>query len=352
LLDTVDAAVGEAFHANVAAALGGRPLDYLVVLHIEPDHGAHIAEVKLRHPGVRIVASKKALALMGQFFSPALCEGAIEVREGSALDLGGRSLSFVAAPMVHWPEVMVAYEPDAGILFSADAFGAFGALSGNLFADELEYASLLPEYRRYYANIVGKYGGPTQALLKKAARLDIRLLCPLHGPIWRQNIETLVEKYDLWSKYRPEARGALVCYGSMYGHTAAAASALADKLGSRGVRDIRLYDVSKTHPSYLIAEAWMLSHLVFAAPTYNLGLYYAMDALLREMAALTLRGRKVALIGNHSWASAALKEMNGLISSMQDMEILGQIDIRSALGPDREGELDALADAIAASILN
>lgn len=245
-------------------------------------------------------------------------------------------------------------ETTKGILFAADAFGTFGALAGNLFDDEIDYANLyIDEARRYYANIVGKFGAQVQSVFKKIAGQEINMICSLHGPIFRTDISLILDLYDKWSKYEAEKDGVVIFYGSMYGNTANTADALANKLAQRGVTDIRVYDVSKTHPSYIISDIFKYSHLVAAAPTYNMGLYYPMDNLLHEMAALGVKNRKVALIGNHSWASAALKIMTERFGSMKNMEIIGDsLDIKSRLKDGEEQKLDVLADAIASSVLN
>ncbi len=353
LIDTVDSSVGAQFVENIIHVLDGRLLDYLVINHMEPDHCANIEEIIRRYPDVTVIGNKKTFELFHQFYNMDITKKQMVVAEGQQLCLGANTLRFYMAPMVHWPEVMVTYEMSQGILFSADAFGAFGALSGNLFADEMEFENaFLDESRRYYANIVGKYGPQVQALLKKLSGVKINMICALHGPIWRGDIGYILDKYDKWSRYEPEKQGVVLFYASMYGNTENAVYALANKLALRGVSDMRMYDVSKTHASYIIADAWKYSHMVIAAPTYNLNLYFVMDAALREMAALGLRGRKVAILGNHSWASAAAKEMVNIVSGMKDTEILGEpMDIRSRLKPAREAELDALADAIAASVL-
>ncbi len=353
LLDTVDSAVGTQYLENVEHVLNGRALDYLIINHMEPDHCASIEEIVRRYPDVTVIGNKKTFELFSQFYNMDITARQMEVKEGQELCLGAHTLRFYMAPMVHWPEVMVTYEVSHGILFSADAFGSFGALSGNLFADETEFENaFLDESRRYYANIVGKYGPQVQALLKKLSGVSVNMICALHGPIWRKNLGYILDKYDKWSRYEPEKQGVVLFYASMYGNTENAVYALANKLAQRGVTDMRMYDVSKTHASYIISDAWKYSHMVIASPTYNLNLYFVMDAALREMAALNLRGRKVAIMGNHSWASAAVKEMVGLISAMKDTEIIGEpMDIRSSLKEAREAELDALADAIAASVL-
>ncbi|MFA9380058.1 MAG: FprA family A-type flavoprotein [Acetanaerobacterium sp.] len=355
LIDTVDSSISALYLENVTHVLGGRTLDYLVVNHMEPDHCANIEEIVRRYPDVKVIGNQKTFGLFGQFYSMDISDRQQLVKEGDELCLGANTLRFYMAPMVHWPEVMVTFETSQGILFSADAFGSFGALSGNLFADEVDFENaFLDESRRYYANIVGKYGAQVQALLKKlgAAKLEIKMICALHGPIFRKDLGYILDKYDKWSRYEPEKKGVVLFYASMYGNTENAVSALANKLALRGVTDMRMYDVSKTHASYIIGDAWKYSHMVIASPTYNLNLYFVMEAALREMAALGLRGRRVAIMGNHSWASAAVKEMTAIVSAMKDTEILGEpMDVRSTLRPDREAELDALADTIAASVL-
>ncbi|CUH91677.1 hypothetical protein SD1D_0123 [Herbinix luporum] len=349
LLDTVDAAISAEYLENITHALNGRQLDYLVINHMEPDHCANIEEILRRYPSVKVIGNPKTFQFFRQYYTMDMSDNYIEVKEGQEICLGSHTLRFYMAPMVHWPEVMVTYETSKGILFSADAFGAFGAISGNIFADELEYDSyFLDEARRYYTNIVGRYGNQVQALFKKLSGLEINMICGLHGHLWRGDmIPYIMDKYDKWSKYLPEKKGVVLAYGSMYGNTENAVNALAVKLAQRGIKDIRVYDVSKTHPSYIISDIFKYSHVVFAAPTYNMNLYFPMDSLIRELAVLNISNRKVSLIGNHTWASAALKNMTEMISNMKNMEIVGTpIDIKSSLREDREGELDNLADAI------
>ncbi len=355
LMDTVDSAISALFLENITHVLNGRQLDYLVINHVEPDHCANIEELVRRYPGVKIVGNKKTHQFIEQFYQCPLKNNFYAVEEGDELNLGRHTLKFYFAPMVHWPEVMLSYEGTEKILFSADAFGTFGAINGNLFSDQSDFENLyLEEARRYYANIVGKYGLQVQAALKKLSGAEIRMICPLHGPVWRSNLSYILDKYDHWSKYLPEKSGVVLAYGSMYGNTANVMNLLATKLSQKGVSDIRMYDVSKTHPSYIIADAWKYSHLVFGSPTYNMGLYFVMDALLRDMAGLQLQNRKVALIGNYTWApSAVIKAMRGLLESMKNMELIGEpLEINSAMKPEQEPALDELAGAIAASIKN
>lgn len=353
LLDTVDSAISREYIENIVHTLKGRSLDYLVINHMEPDHCANIEEILRRYPDVKVIGNAKTLLFFNQYYDMDMSGNFVEIKEGNEISLGKHTLRFYMAPMVHWPEVMVTYEISQGILFSADAFGAFGALSGNIFTDELEYDSFyIDEARRYYTNIVGRYGNQVQALFKKLDGLDINMICPLHGHVWRgEMIPYILDKYNKWSKYIPEKKGVVIAYASMYGNTQNAVNALASKLSKKGVKDMRMYDVSNTHASYIISDIFKYSNVVFASPTYNLQLYFPMDALIRELAVLNITNRKVSLIGNHTWSSAALKHMTELVNGMKNMEIVGNsIDIKSSLKDDREHELDELAEAIYQSL--
>ncbi len=350
ILDTVDYSVSTQYLENVTHVLNGRPLDYLIINHMEPDHCANIEELIRRYPDVKVVGNKMTFQFFRQYYSMDISANQLEVQEGQELSLGKATLRFYMAPMVHWPEVMMTYETTGQILFSADAFGAFGALSGNLFADEMNFENLyLDEARRYYANIIGRFGPQVLAVLNKLYGIPIQMICPLHGPVWRENLWFLIEKYNRWSRYIPEQKGVVLFYASMYGNTANAVMALANKLGERGVTDMRMYDVSNTHPSYIIADVWKYSHFVIGSPTYNMSLYYGMDTILHELSRLNMQNRSAVIIGNHTWASAALKAMEDQLKEMKQMTILGTLDIRSTLKSDEE--LNPLADAIAASVL-
>ena len=271
------------------------------------------------------------------------------VKEGETLQTGRHSFSFVMAPMVHWPEVMVTYDAADRVLYCADAFGTFGALNGNIFADEVDFeGEWLPEARRYYTNIVGKYGNQVQALLKKASALQIDLLCPLHGPIWRSNIAWFVEKYSRWSAYVPEEQAVMIAYASVYGGTENAANILASKLAEKGLRNIAMYDVSNTHPSIIVSEAFRCSHLVFASTTYNAGIFCNMETALLDIKAHNLQNRTVAFIENGSWAPTAGSLMRALFSGMKGMTILDEeVRILSSVKPSQLEQLDAMAEAIA-----
>ena len=351
LFDTVDKAVGGVFQENVAHALGGRRLDYLLISHMEPDHAATIESIALRYPEAKIICNAKIKTMLAQFFTLDLSERLHVVKEGDSLSLGRHELTFVNAPMVHWPEVMMTYDKTDRILFSADAFGTFGALNGRLFADESDFmGEQLDEARRYYTNIVGKYGPQVQAVLKKAAGLDIAYVCPLHGPVWRKHFGDFLEKYLLWSSYTPEEKSVMIAYASVYGHTENAANILAAKLVERGVK-VRMYDTSVTPASYIVSDAFRCSHLVFAATTYNAGVFVTMENLLHDIANHNLQGRRIAIMENGSWAPTSGKLMREALSGLKNTEFIGEnVTIRSALAENQLEELDALADAIAADI--
>ncbi len=352
LLDTVDRAINDLFFENIEHVLQGRKLDYVIVNHMEPDHCASLAELVLRYPDLKIVCNTKTLGIIRQFYRFDAEAHAHLVKEGDTLCTGKHTLTFVMAPMVHWPEVMVTYDTTDHILFSADAFGTFGALNGNLFADEVNFESeWLDDARRYYTNIVGKYGPQVQALLKKAAGLDIQMICPLHGPIWRENIAWFLDKYQHWSTYTPEEQSVVIAAGSVYGNTTNAAEILAGMLAERGVKNIAFYDVSNTHPSVLVSEAFRCSHLVFASSTYNNGIFTPMETVLLDLAAHNLQNRTVALIENGSWAPVSGKLMREVLGKMKNIQILdSSLTLRSSMKEDQLASLESLADAIVKSL--
>ena len=354
LLDTVDASVAGQFFENLEHVLDGRKLDYLIVNHMEPDHCAMIGDLVRRYPEVQVVGNAKTFGMMKQFFGTDFAERAVTVKEGDTLATGAHTLHFVMAPMVHWPEVMVTYDEKDKVLFAADGFGTFGALNGNIFADEVDFdRDWLDDARRYYTNIVGKYGASVQALLKKASGLEIAVICPLHGPIWRENLGYILEKYQKWSTYEAEDQAVVILYATMYGNTASAADALAGRLAAKGVEKIAVYDVSNTHVSELISEIFRASHVVFAAPTYNGGIYPVIENLLADMKALAVQNKTVALMENGTWAPTTAKQMREKLAELKNVTILDtQITIKSAMAPEQEGQLEALADAIVASMDN
>lgn len=352
LFDTADESISRQYIENVVHALNGRPLDYMVVQHMEPDHCAMIDDMLRRYPEAKMVCSAKAVGMFAQFYGTDVAARALVVKEGDKLSTGEHTLHFVMAPMVHWPEVMVTYDEKDKILFSADAFGTFGALAGNIFDDEITFdTTWMNDARRYYTNIVGKYGVQVQALLKKAASLDIEMICPLHGPIWRKDLGLLLEKYQKWSTYEPEDKTVMIAYATMYGNTENAANVLAGMLADKGVKNIAMYDVSETDVSELVAESFRCSHLVLAAPTYNSGIQPKMEAYLSDIKALNLQNRTVAVIDNGTWAATAGKQLIGMLEGMKNMTILeNTISIKSALAENQLGALEALADELAKQV--
>ena len=352
LFDTVDKAVAHNFFDNVAYGLEGRKLDYLVISHMEPDHAATIEDIALRYPEAKIVCNAKIRDMLARFFPTDLSERLHIVKEGDTLSTGRHVFTFVMAPMVHWPEVMMTYDSTDKILFSADAFGSFGALNGRIFADEVDFMhECIDEARRYYTNIVGKYGPQVQAALRKAAGLDIKYVCPLHSFVWRQGFGDFLAKYDQWSSYTPEVKGVLIAYASVYGHTENAANILAAKLSDRGVK-VKMYDTSVTPASYILSDAFKYSHMVLAATTYNAGVFVTMEQLIHELVSHNLQNRKVALIENGSWAPTSGGLMKKMLSELKGTEFIGgALTVKSALTEDQLGDLDALADAIAADVL-
>ena len=345
LLDTVDASISGLFFENLEYVLNGRTLDYLIVNHMEPDHCAVIGDVVRRYPDVKLVCNAKTVPMLKQFFNFPVEDRTVIVKEMDTLCTGKHTFAFVMAPMVHWPEAMVSYDTVDKILFSADGFGTFGAINGNLFADEVNFErDWLDDARRYFINIVGKYGVQVQNLLKKAATLEIKMICPLHGPVWRENLGWFIEKYDTWSSYKPEDQAVMIAYASIYGNTENAAEILASKLADKGVKNIAMYDVSVTDPSVIVSESFRCSHLVFAAPSYNGGIFTKMETVLSELKAHSLQNRTVAIMENGTWAPVAGRQMREIFAGMKNIELLEEgVTIRSAVKEAQEASLEALA---------
>ena len=338
----------------MAHVLDGRDLDYIVINHMEPDHGASLEEVLIRYPKAKIISTEKSFMLMRQFgFDVDGKE--IEVKEGDTFSFGKHEVMFIEAPMVHWPEAMVTFDKTEGVLFSADAFGSFGALDGKLFNDEVNFdRDWIDEARRYYTNIVGKYGPFVQSLLKKATPIlpDIKYICPLHGPVWRNDFEYLLDKYNKWSSYEPEEKAVMIAYASMYGNTEFAAQILATKLVERGIKNVVVYDVSNTHVSQLISEAFRVSHIALCSVTYNLGIYPVMHNFLNDMKALNLQNRTVAIVENGSWTPRSGDLMEQFLDEeMKFMDVLNErVTVSSSVNDSREKELDSLAETIVSSL--
>ena len=353
LFDSADYSMGRQFLENVKSVLNGRTLDYLVVNHMEPDHCAMIDELVLRYPDMKLIGNAKTFPMISQFFDFDLDGRTVIVKEGDTFSSGKHTLHFVMAPMVHWPEAMMTYDETDKVLFSADAFGTFGALNGNIFNDELDFdREWLDEARRYYTNIVGKYGMQVQNVLKKASGLDISVICPLHGPIWRTDLDYIIGKYDIWSRYEPEEKGVMIAYASMYGNTENMAEIFAATLAEAGVKNIRMHNISKTHVSELISDSFKYSHIVLAAPTYNNGIYPLMDNYLEDMKALALQNRTVAVLGNGTWAPQSTKLITAKVGEMKNMRLLdGAVTIKSAVKDSQMEEITSLAGQIAEEVL-
>ena len=352
LFDTVDKSCWEQFQENLKAALAGRQLDYIVVQHMEPDHCALLEEVVKLYPNVKIICTQKTVAMIKQFFNFVADSNVMVVKEGDTLNTGRHEFQFIMAPMVHWPEVMVTYDKTDKILFSADAFGSFGAVNGNLYDNEVNWErDYLDEARRYYTNIVGKYGLQVQMLLKKAAGLDIKMLCPLHGLIIKENIDLFLEKYDKWSKYEPEEDGVLIAYSSVYGGTESAVSLLAAKLADSGVKNIKMFDVSITHPSFVLSEAFRFSHIVIATTTYNAGIFESMETFLHILSSHNLQNRKYVIIQNGSWAPACGGQVKEILEKLKGSEILDDsICIKSTLKEEQIVLMDNVVNTMVKSL--
>ncbi len=353
LLDTVDSSISQLFIDNVEFVLGGRDLDYLVVNHMEPDHCGNIETIIRRYPNVKFIGNAKTFQFFEQFYRFDASKNYKIVKDLEELDLGSRKLRFYTAPMVHWPEVMMTLDFTNHILFSSDAYGTFGAHNGTYFADEMEYRrDHLDEARRYYSNIVGKFGVPVQSIMKKLSNEVIDMICPLHGPMYRdEELALILDKYEKWSKYIPETKSALIIYATMYNNTESVADKLATRLGQLGVKDMRVYDVSEFDPSYLVSEAWKYSHIVIATPTYNSNVFYKIYNLLHELASLNLQNRKFSFIVNSSWGGQTLEQLQTLVEKMKNIEIIGEpVLIKSTLKDENIEAIDNLAKAISESI--
>jgi len=351
LFDTVDKSVEDRFFENLTESLNGRALDYLVIQHMEPDHSAAIPRLLERYPGITIVCNDKTATFIKQFFDYAASPQFSIVKEGDTLCSGKHTLQFMMAPMVHWPEVMVTYDSTDKILFSADAFGCFGALNGAIFADEVDFAKdYMDDARRYYTNIVGKYGVQTQSLLAKVSPLDVRMICPLHGFVWRKDLPDILSKYALWSSYTPEESGVTIAYASVYGNTENGAEILAARLRDRGVKTV-MFDVSVTPASEILSAAFRWSHLVFASTTYNMGIFVSMEALIHDLVAHNIQNRTVGIIENGSWAATSGRLIREQLETCKNITFLDDmLHIKSSLKATQLVEIDAMADALCASM--
>ena len=345
LMDSVDESIRGQFLENLQYALNGRNLDYMVVQHMEPDHCSIVPELFRMYPDMKLVASLQAFKMMENFYSLQTEERRLVVKEGDTLELGKHTLKFIAAPMVHWPEVLMTYDVTDKILFSADAFGSFGAMSGNIFADEIDWdKDFKDEARRYYVNIVGKYGPQTQNVLKKASTLDIQMICPLHAHIWRKDLSKIISLYDKWSKYEAEKDSVVIFYGSIYGNTQNAAEILAMQLAENGMENVEVFNTSKTHVSFLVSKAFEYKTLVFAAATYNSEIFDTVQNLITELKNHNLSNRRIGLIENGSWAPVAASKMKAQLETLKNMEIVDPVvKVVSSVTAKNVEELSALA---------
>mgnify|MGYP002579438119 CR=1 FL=1 len=342
VMDTIDTRKTDEWKENLERVLDGRTPDYLVVSHLEPDHAGSIKEFADKYPETKIVASAKAIAMLPQFFEIAdLADRAVAVKEGEELSLGSHTLQFFMAPMVHWPEVMVEYEKSEKILFSADGFGKFGALS---LTENEDWAC---EARRYYFNIVGKYGMPVQTLLKKAAGLDIETICPLHGPVLKENLGYYIGLYDIWSKYEPENKGVLVAYASIHGNTAKAAKKLADMLRAEGVEKVVVSDLAREDMAEVIEDAFRYDRMVLCAASYDGGVFPCMQDFLNHLQSKAYQKRTVGILENGSWAPCAARTMKTILSTMKDVTIVEPtVTIMSTMKESDYPAMEALVNAI------
>ena len=342
LMDTVDARGMKEWEQKLQAALDGRTLDYLVISHLEPDHAGSIGRLLELYPEVVIVGNAKTFQMLPQFFHVELDDRSIEVKEGESLSLGSHTLHFYMAPMVHWPEVMVTYESSEKILFSADGFGKFGAMDAK---DDEGWAC---EARRYYFNIVGKYGASVQSLLKKAAKLDIAMICPLHGPILKEDLGYYIGLYDTWSSYRPESKGVLVAYASIHGNTAKAAKKLADILREKGVEKVVVSDLAREDMAEVIEDAFRYDRMILAAASYDGGVFPCMQDFLHHLQSKAYQKRTVGILENGSWAPTAARTMKAVLETMKNISIVEPVvTIKSTLKEENMADLEALADAVA-----
>ncbi|MCQ2738977.1 MAG: FprA family A-type flavoprotein [bacterium] len=347
IFDTVDKAIGEIYFENLEYKLQDRNPDYIVVQHMEPDHSATLKRLIQLYPNITIVCNSKTQNMINQFFEFKQEIKYHIVQEGDVLETGHHILNFIMAPMVHWPEVMVVYDSEDKILFSADAFGTFGALNGAIFADEVDFEhDYMDEARRYYTNIVGKYGVQVQTLLKKVSNFDIKCICPLHGFVWRNNLNDYIDKYHRWSTYTPEEQGVMIAYASVYGNTANVADIISAKLWDKGIKTV-MFDVSVTPASEIVSASFKWSHLLFASTTYNAGIFISMEEVLRDLVSHNIQKRTVAFIENGSWVATSGKLMKELLSECKEMNYIENfLSIKSSLKNNQMEDVENLVNAI------
>lgn len=349
LIDTVEVDFFTQFLENIHDVIGERPIDYLVINHMEPDHSGSISLIKKYYPHVKIIGNKKTFGMMAGFYG--ITEEDIEVKNDDTIELGNHTLHFVLTPMVHWPETMVTLDTKSHVLFSGDAFGCFGALNGGVIDREINCESFWLEMVRYYSNIVGKYGIPVQGALKKLSGIKIDYICSTHGPIWHDYIERVIGEYDRMSKYNTE-EGIVICYGTMYGNTERMAEQIARAASKAGIKNIVMYNVSKTHHSYIIRDVFRYKGLIVGAPTYNTGLYHEMEVLLSELAGKDIKNHLIGWFGSHGWASKAVARIQEWNENHLKFEVVGEpVDMKQALNDDIKVQCEALGKAMAERLI-
>lgn len=352
VLDTVDQAVEKVFFENIDHLLNGRDLDYVIVDHVEPDHGASLEGLILRHPETKIIGTAKIKNMVAQYVTFDTDAYFEVVKEGDEISSGSHVFTFVNAPMVHWPEVMVTFDKTTGTLFSADAFGLYGAQNGNIFADKYDFdTEWIPAARKYYTTIVGKYGKQTEMLLAKAAKLDIKMICPLHGYVIREDIGKYIDAYATWASYEPEEKGVLVLYASPYGNTKNAAEIVASEMAELGVDRMKIVDVSNADPMDILPDVFRFSHLLVAATTYNMEIFIKMEEALNEMKSMGVCNRKVSIIQNGSWAPVSGGKINDFFDGLKGMEYVGEVvTVKASVKEETREQLEKLAGEIADSV--
>ena len=348
LLDTVDYSAQKQFLENLEYLLDGKELDYLIINHMEPDHSAVIENIALKYPHMKIIGNIQIQKMLKQFFNFDIDSKMQIVKENETLNIGNHTFRFIFAPMVHWPEVMFTYDETEKILFSADAFGTFGTLDGNLFSDDADFEkTYLNEARRYYTNIVGKYGMQVQSVFQKLNGVEIKMICPLHGPIWKANLQYILEKYDKWSKYVPEEKSVMIVYASIYGNTENVANIISNKLGENGIRNIKVYDVSKTEVSTLVSESFRCSNIVILSVTYNMGIFPKMEEYIEDIKKHNLQNRTISIVENSTWAPGISKKIKENFQEMKNMNILEEVvAIKSSMKQEQFDGIDKLVNEI------
>lgn len=349
LIDGVEIGQVERFLKKIRAVLGARPIDYLVINHMEPDHAGAIQILRELYPEMKLVGNKKTIPMIDGYFG--FSDNCIEVDEGSKLELGNHTLQFFMIPMVHWPETMVTYLLEEQILFSADAFGSFGTLDGGIFDDEMDFDYFKDEMRRYYSNIVGKYGSPVRKALEKLATLDIKMIAATHGPVLRTHIAEVLDMYNRWSNYMGE-EGVVIAYASMYGHTEEMAEVIAREIAEQGVRSIRMYDVSKTHPSYIISDIFKYNSLILGSPTYSNGLHPNLESLVNKLEIIGIPQRNFGFFGNFTWAGAAVKRLQGFAETSGWKVVGVPVEEKHALKSSKYEACRELGRAMASVVKN